>query len=78
MIIKGQFSVKTYVMGILYNHFGEAILMSTQILWRNKHNYPLIIIKYPPYLFHCCNPGTKHTSDASQCVFMPQQQSETD
>ena len=22
-------------------------------LWRNKQNYPLIITKYPPYLFHC-------------------------
>ena len=22
-------------------------------LWRNKQNYLLIIIKYPPYLFHC-------------------------
>ena len=22
-------------------------------LQRNKQNYPLIIIKYPPYLFHC-------------------------
>ena len=21
-------------------------------LWRNKENYPLIITKYPPYLFH--------------------------
>ena len=21
-------------------------------LWRNKQNYPLIITKYPPYLFH--------------------------
>ena len=21
-------------------------------LWRNRQNYPLIIIKYPPYLFH--------------------------
>ena len=22
-------------------------------LWRNKQNYPSIITKYPPYLFHC-------------------------
>ena len=22
-------------------------------LWRNTQNYPLIIIKYPPYLFYC-------------------------
>ena len=22
-------------------------------LWRNKQNYPLIITKYPPYLFYC-------------------------
>ena len=22
-------------------------------LWRTVQNYPLIIIKYPPYLFHC-------------------------
>ena len=21
--------------------------------WRNKQNYPLIITKYPSYLFHC-------------------------
>ena len=21
--------------------------------WRNKQNYPLIIMKYSPYLFHC-------------------------
>ena len=28
--------------------------MSTHnmFLWRNKQNYPLIITKYPPYLFH--------------------------
>ena len=23
-----------------------------RVLWRNKQNYPLIITKYPPYLFH--------------------------
>ena len=23
-------------------------------LWRTDENYPSIIIKYPPYLFHCC------------------------
>ena len=22
-------------------------------LWRNKQTYPLIIMKYPPYLLHC-------------------------
>ena len=22
-------------------------------IWGNKQNYPLIITKYPPYLFHC-------------------------
>ena len=22
-------------------------------LWRTVENYPLIITKYPPYLFHC-------------------------
>ena len=34
---------------------GEAILTSTHtmFLWRNKENYPQIILKYPPYLFHC-------------------------
>ena len=25
---------------------------TTCVLWRNKPNYPLIISKYPPYLFH--------------------------
>ena len=32
-----------------------AVLMSTYsvcFLWRNKQNYPLIITKYPSYLFH--------------------------
>ena len=23
-----------------------------RVLWRNKQNYPLVITKYPPYLFH--------------------------
>ena len=26
-------------------------------LWRTAQNYPSVIIKYPPYLFHC---GTMH------------------
>ena len=31
------------------------ILTSTHnmFLWRYKQNYPKIILKYPPYLFHC-------------------------
>ena len=31
-------------------------------LWRNKQNYPLIITKYPPYLFHCNVSQTKTSS----------------
>ena len=31
--------------------------MSTHnmFLWRTDKNYPSVIIKYPPYLFHCCS-----------------------
>ena len=29
-------------------------------LWRNKQNYPLIITKYPPDLFHCSKAIPRH------------------
>ena len=29
------------------------------ILWRTDENYPLIIIKYSPYLFHCLGVGAE-------------------
>ena len=41
-----QFSIKTYVVST--NEYPQHM-----VLWRNKQNYPLIITKYPPYLFHC-------------------------
>ena len=43
------FSIKTYVVGTrCSNEYPQHMF-----LWRNKQNYPSIIIKYPPYLFHC-------------------------
>ena len=39
-------------------HRDEAILMNIHnimFLWRTVQNYPSIITKYPPYLFHCIN-----------------------
>ena len=41
---------------------GEAILMSTYNMCfygELTKNYPLIILKYPPYLFHCKLVGVK-------------------
>ena len=32
------------------------------ILWRNQQTYPLLITKYPLYLFHCINPKIWLTS----------------
>ena len=35
--------------------------------WRNNKNYPLIILKYPPYLFHWYS-STSHENDiGKQC-----------
>ena len=58
MIIKGQFlsvlPIKRDVVATHLNHLVQAILMSTHnicFLWRNKENHPLIIVRYPPYLF---------------------------
>ena len=36
--------------------YGERVLIRIayrMFLWRNKQNYPQIILKYHPYLFHC-------------------------
>ena len=30
-----------------------ALVNTHMFLWRIEENYPIIIIKYPPYLFHC-------------------------
>ena len=38
-------------------------------LWRNKQNYPLIITKYPSYLFHLQTTGRRHNSIHSKDYF---------
>ena len=32
------------------------------VLWKNKQNYPLIITKYPLYMFHSCVPRPSENS----------------
>ena len=44
-------------------------------LWRTGENYPLIIIKYPPYLFHCygavCSRSTLFAQTLGTLRYMP-------
>ena len=50
------FSIKTYVVGTLMHNICKGDCNEYpqhMFLWRTDKNYPSIIIKYPPYLFHC-------------------------
>ena len=60
-IIFDLFSIKTYVVGTHYNRLADSNQCPQDMfLWRTEENYPSIITKYPPYVFHCVFDGSFH------------------
>ena len=60
MIIVGEFSSVLHEnIGCWYSLESPNEYPQRMFLWSNKQNYPLIIVKYPPYLFYCTYAGGK-------------------